>query len=146
MSAPVPQAGHRQEGDEEHNQTDEERILEEIGTTQKDLVDAMTGDTYDDALTRAPHEKKLGRLEFQHRFLTEKKRLARELSKFEEIHGVPYSEPCLICLDDVHVHASMALVELLFCCGGFICKTCARNIELSELGMVKSRGKCQKTC
>ena len=137
MSAPVPQAGHRQEGDEEHNQTDEERILEEIGTTQKDLVDAMTGDTYDDALTRAPHEKKLGRLEFQHRFLTEKKRLARELSKFEEIHGVPYSEPCLICLDDIYIHASDKITRVLFCCGGFVCITCAQDIKESGLGFYK---------
>jgi len=128
-------AGHN-DGDVAQQLTNEERMLEEIAQ-QKEQLDAMPGDSYSDFCAKAPHANKLGQLEFKHQMLVEKKRLAHAMSKFVEEHGDLYSEPCLICLDDVHVHASMALVELLFCCGGFICKTCARNIELSELGMVK---------
>ena len=132
--APGPKAV--QEVDDEQVQTDEERMLQGIAK-QKKLIDGMPGDTSDEKLRRAPHQKKLGQLEFQYHLSVEQKRLARELLKFEEEHGALYSEPCLMCLENIRVHASVALVELLFCCGGFICNTCMRDIKVSELGFNK---------
>ncbi|EJK75318.1 hypothetical protein THAOC_02960, partial [Thalassiosira oceanica] len=81
---------------------------------------------------RVSQDNKLGQLEFKYHLLVEKKRLERELLKFQELYGVIYSEPCLICLDDIHVHASTNLIETFMCCGGFICKSCARNVRELE--------------
>ncbi|EJK57843.1 hypothetical protein THAOC_22074, partial [Thalassiosira oceanica] len=111
-----PKAGE----DEERQETDEERLLDEIAE-QKDLVDALTGNTREEFVRRALYEKKLGQLEFKYQLLVEKKCLARVLLKFQELYGDLYSEPCLICLDDTHVHASENLLEQFYCCGGFIC-------------------------
>ena len=113
--------------DKEHQLTDEESMLSEIDQ-QKAMIDALPDDSSDDALRRAPQEKKLGRLEFQYQILVERKRVARELAKFEEKCGAPYSEPCLLCLENIHVHASESLMELFFCCGGFVCETCGREL------------------
>ncbi|EJK60254.1 hypothetical protein THAOC_19425 [Thalassiosira oceanica] len=79
------------EGDnDEHQQTDEDKMLDEVAK-QKERIDAIPGDnTFGNAKRRAPHQKKLGQLEFKLHIFTEKKRLARELSKFEEIHGAIY--------------------------------------------------------
>ncbi|EJK74677.1 hypothetical protein THAOC_03633 [Thalassiosira oceanica] len=134
-SEPSPKAGHEGD-DEEHQQTEEGKMLDDIAE-QKNLIDQMPGETSDDIRSRAPHQKKLGQLEFKYHIFAEKKRLAGALSKFEEIHGALYSEPCLICLEDIHVHATLSEMELFFCCGGFICRSCAWNIEESELGLDK---------
>ena len=133
--SPGPEAG-RDTGDEEHQLTDEERMLEEIAK-QKAIIRALPDDTSDDVLKLAPHEKKLGRLEFQYQVLVERKRVTRELAKFEEKYGALYSEPCLICLENIHVHASEDLYQRFFCCGGFICETCARDTKESELDFDK---------
>ena len=135
-SGPAPQAGR--EGDEEQEpQTEEERMMEEI-SKQKGIVDAVvavTGETSVDVMRRrAPHQKKLSRLEFQYHLLVEQKRLAHALSRFEEEHGAVYTEPCLLCLEDIHIHAAMGLTRVFGCCGGFICKTCERDIEESVGG------------
>ena len=129
-----PKAGQDAD-DEEHQLTDEERMLLEIDQ-QKVLIGALPvglyllpGEASDDVLNRAHHEKKLGWLEFQYQILVERKRVARELAKFEEMYGAPYSEPCLLCLENIHVHASQNLVKAFFCCGGFICIACARELE-----------------
>ena len=98
---------------------------------QRGLIGAIPGNTPEAALRRAPHEKKLGRLEFQRQISVETKRLASVLAKFEEEHGPLYSEPCLICLENIHVHASQSLMLVFTCCGGFICKNCARDINES---------------
>ena len=82
--APTPHAD--QEDVEKQAQIDERRIQEEIAK-QKDLIDAILGDTTDDALHRGPHKKKLGRLELKYEIIVEKKRLACELLKLEEMHG-----------------------------------------------------------
>ena len=138
-SAPAPQAGR--EGDEEQEpRTEEERMMEEI-SKQRDIIDALavTDDGSLDLLRRrAPHQKKLGRLEFQYQLLVEQKRLANALSRFEEEHGAVYTEPCLVCLEDIHVHAAMSLTRVFGCCGGFICTTCERDIQESVAGL----GKC----
>ena len=124
-------------GDEQHEQTDEERMLEEIAQ-QKELLDAMPGDSHSDICTKAPHAKQLGQLVFKYQLTTEKKRLTSVMAKFEEEHGALYSEPCLICLEDIHVHASKNLTECFACCGGFICKLCAaRNRNGPEIGFDK---------
>ncbi|EJK72447.1 hypothetical protein THAOC_06022, partial [Thalassiosira oceanica] len=131
---PGSKVGH-EGGDEEHQLTDEDKMLDEIAK-QRILIDEMPGDDFDDMARRAPHQRKLGQLEFKYQIFAERKRLARELWKFEEIHGALYSEPCLICLEDIHVHAAPSvLMELFFCCGGFICKSCVRNLRESELGL-----------
>ena len=124
--SPGPKAG-QDANDEEHQLTDEERMLLEIDQ-QKELIDALPDDTSVDALNRAPHERKLGQLEFQYQIFVERKRVARELAKFEEMYGAPYSEPCLLCLDNIHVHASESLMDLLFCCGGFVCAACGQEV------------------
>ncbi|EJK47753.1 hypothetical protein THAOC_33509, partial [Thalassiosira oceanica] len=124
-SKPNPKAGP--EGDNnKHQQTDEEKMLDDIAK-QKNLIDQMPGDTVDDMTRRAPHQKKLGQLEFKYNIFAEKKRLACVLSKFEEIHGALYSEPCLICLEDINVLASES-TQLLACCGGLVCATCVPNL------------------
>ena len=123
--------------DEEHQLTDEERMLEEIAK-EKELIDALPSDTTSACARRASREKKLGQLEFKYQFSVEKIRLARALSKFEERHGVIYSEPCLICLEDIHIHASESLIQVFACCGGFVCMTCANSPDLSALVL----GKC----
>ena len=138
VSEPSPKVG-QEDGDEQQT-TDEERLKDEIAM-QKELIGALPSDTTDEIqslLRMKSHQKKLGQLELQYQLLVEQKRLARELSKFEEIHGAIYSEPCLLCLNDIHVHASEGLYELFFCCGGFICKTCARDVKKSAFGL----GKC----
>ena len=106
---------------------------------QRGLIGASLGDTTSDdsSISKAPREMKLGKLEFQHRLLVEQKRLSRELSKFEELHGAIYSEPCLICLENIHVHASEDLYQLFFCCGGFICEACAGDVRESEFEIDK---------
>ena len=96
---------------------------------QKELIDALPYNTSDDVLNRAPHEKKLGRLEFQYQVLVERKRVARELARFEEMHGAPYSEPCLMCLENIHVQAAEGQIRLFPCCGGFICLACLRELK-----------------
>ena len=134
--APAPEAG--KEGEDEPKQTDEERILEEIAT-QKELIHTFSGDTSDEnLLCRVPHEKKLGRLEFQYQNLVEEKRLARAFSIFEERYGALYSEPCLLCLDEIHVHAAEKLIQVFSCCGGLVCVTCALGINESGVSL----GKC----
>ena len=133
--APVPRAG--QDDDDDQQQTDdEERMLDGIAE-QKELIDALPRGTSRERLHRAPHAKKLGQLEFRYQFLVERKRLARELSRFEEKYGAVYSEPCLICLDNIPVHASEYLVESFSCCRGFICRTCAQDTRKSEFRMDK---------
>ena len=130
-----PKAGH-EGGDEQQQQTDEERMLEEIAQ-QKELLDAMPGDSHSDICAKAPLAKRLGQLEFRYQLMMEKKRLSSVLAKFEEEHGLLYSEPCLICLEDIHVYASERLRETFICCGGFICKTCARDYPVIRVGYVK---------
>ncbi|EJK74434.1 hypothetical protein THAOC_03888 [Thalassiosira oceanica] len=130
--APDPEAG--QDGNGKQQLTDEERMLKEI-SDQKDLIDAISRDTFDNKAQRALHQKKLGQLEFKYHLLVEKKRLARTMSKFEELHGALYSEPCMICLDDVHLNASESLTIALTCCGGFICKTCYREFMNSGVDL-----------
>ncbi|EJK73694.1 hypothetical protein THAOC_04668 [Thalassiosira oceanica] len=132
----APPTGPKAGDDEERQKTDEERLLDEI-VEQKDLVNALTGDTREEFVHRAPHKKKLGQLEFRYQLMVEKKRLARVLLKFQELYGVIYSEPCLICLDDIHVHASANLYERFYCCGGFICKSCVGDIRDSGVGLDK---------
>ena len=122
-----PKSGQDADDEKEHQLTDEERMLGEIAKEKK-LIDALPDDTLDDVLNKAPHEKKLGRLEFQYQILVERKRVARELAKFEEKYGAPYSEPCLMCLESIHVHASNNLIQLFGCCGGFVCETCAGEL------------------
>ncbi|EJK47543.1 hypothetical protein THAOC_33728 [Thalassiosira oceanica] len=129
-----PSAGPKAENDEERQKTDEERLMEEI-VEQKHLVDALTGDTHEEIVKRVPHEKKLCQLEFKYQLMVEKKRLAKVLLKFQELYGDLYSEPCLICLDDIHVHATENLTETFICCGGFICKSCAGDIRESGVGL-----------
>ena len=131
-----PLTGPKASDDEERQKTDEERLMEEIAE-QKDLVDAPPGNTREGVVHRAPHEKKLGQLEFKYQLLVERKRLARVLLKFQELYGDLYTEPCLICLDDIHVHASENLLETFNCCGGFICKSCARDFRESGVGVDK---------
>ena len=128
---PSPKAG-QEGGDEQH---DEERIQGEI-ITLKGIINELPCKNFEDALSRAPHQKKLGQLEYKYQLLVEQKRLARELLKFVEEHGALYSEPCLICLENIHVHASMALVHHFLCCGGFICTICAaRHTNGPEIGL-----------
>lgn len=135
---PEPGSNAGREGaDEQHQQTEEEKMLDEIAK-QKEMIDAMSGDdTFGEMMRRAPHQKKLGQLEFKFHISTEKKRLARALSKFEEVYGVLYSEPCLICLEDIHVHTALHVTKLFVCCGGFICMSCVRNLDRSGLGLDK---------
>ena len=95
---------------------------------QLELIDAIPYNTSDDVLNRAPHEKRLGRLEFQYQMQVERKRVANELAKFEENCGALYSEPCLICLEDIHVHAAEDQIKTFLCCGGFICMACGRDL------------------
>ncbi|EJK43954.1 hypothetical protein THAOC_37552 [Thalassiosira oceanica] len=129
-----PKAGHGGE----QKRTDEERLLDEIAK-QKELIDAPPDDAKERIIRRA-NEKKLGQLEFKYQLMVEKKRLACELLKFQELYGDLYSEPCLICLDDIRVHASANLIEWFNCCGGFICKSCARDVR--EPGVGTSVDRC----
>ncbi|EJK68628.1 hypothetical protein THAOC_10172, partial [Thalassiosira oceanica] len=128
----------------EQKRTDEERLLDEVAeermmeeiAKQKELIDAPPGDTEGGIAHRVSQDNKLGQLEFKYQFLVEKERLARVLLKFQELYGDIYSEPCLICLDDIHVHASSAnFVERFLCCGGFICKSCSRDLRESGVGL-----------
>lgn len=112
-------------------------MLEEIAQ-QKELLDAMPGDSHSDICAKAPLAKRLGQLEFRYQLMTEKKRLSSVFAKSEEEHGPLYSEPCLICLEDIHVYASANLAEFFVCCGGFICMACALDI--------KESGKCLGKC
>ena len=130
--------------DEERQKTDEERLLEEIAKQKvlidaaSELIDAASGDdTCEGVAHSVPHEKKLGQLEFKYQLLVEKKRLAGELLKFQELYGDLYSEPCLICLEDIHVYASVNLTTFLYCCGGFVCTSCVRDIVESGVGLDK---------
>ena len=79
---------------EERSKTDEERLLEEIAKQKvlidaaSELIDAASGDdTCEGVAHSVPHEKKLGQLEFKYQLLVEKKRLAGELLKFQELYG-----------------------------------------------------------
>lgn len=126
-------------GEEQHQQTDGERMLNEIAQ-QKEMLNAMPGDSRPGICAKAPHANKLGQLEFRYQLVIEKERLSSVLAKFEEEHGVLYSEPCPICLEDIHFRASERLTEVFTCCGGFMCKICALDIyeRLGRLGL----GKC----
>ena len=73
--SPGPKAGQIAD-DEDHQLTDEERMLLEIDQL-KVLIDALPNDASDDVLNRAPHLKTLGRLEFQCHLSVERKRVAR---------------------------------------------------------------------
>ena len=84
------------------------------------------------------HQRRLGQIEFKYQMMVEKKRLASELLKFQELYGDLYSEPCLICLEDIHAQASDMLMEIFPCCGGFVCKSCLRDMRESGVGL----GKC----
>ena len=115
---------------EQHEQQpgeEEGRLLEAIAV-QRELIDAVA---VDDEYERAPHQRKLGQLEFKYQHLVEKKRLSSVLVKFEAIHGTVHSEPFLLCLDNIHVRASTSLVQLFNCCGGFICINCAEDLRKS---------------
>ena len=130
---PSPDRKAGQNADEEELQlTDEERMLLEIDQQKAMMIGALPDDIDDFSddmlLNWAPHEKKLGQLEFQYQLFVERKRVARELAKFEEMYGGPYSEPCLMCLENIHVRASTNLIQLFGCCGGFICKACGRDL------------------
>ena len=130
-----PKMGHK--GNGKQKLTEEDRMLKEIAQ-QKELLDAMPGDSYSDICAKAPHAKKLGQLEFSCQLTMEKQRLSSVLVKFEEEHGPLYSEPCLICLEDIHIYASANLAEFFVCCGGFICELCAtRYINGTEIGFDK---------
>ncbi|EJK62634.1 hypothetical protein THAOC_16741 [Thalassiosira oceanica] len=59
----APLTGPKAENDEERQKTDEERLLDEIAE-QKELIDALPGDAKEGFVHMAPHEKKLGQLEF----------------------------------------------------------------------------------
>ena len=124
---PSPKAG--QEDEHKKTRQEEMRLLEEINV-QRVLIGTSL-------VRRISHQKKLGKLEFQYQLLVEQKRLSRELSKFEEMHGAIYSEPCLLCLENIHVHASEDLYQLFFCCGGFICEACAGDVRESEFEIDK---------
>ncbi|EJK57612.1 hypothetical protein THAOC_22325, partial [Thalassiosira oceanica] len=91
----------------------------------------------EEVVHRVPHEKRLGQLEFKYQLMVEKKRLACELLKFQDLYGELYSEPCLICLDEIHVRASANLIVTFICCGGFICKSCVQDIRESGVDMDK---------
>ena len=137
--APDPRTG--QEGDNDQHQTDADGIQQQ--TDEDRLLQETENDTVDDLHSRAmirlvSSQKKVGQLEFKYQNLVEKKRLSRALSIFEEEHGVLYSEPCLLCLDNIHVNVEDDLTEAFICCGGFICRTCARDCEESGVGF----GKC----
>ncbi|EJK61229.1 hypothetical protein THAOC_18323 [Thalassiosira oceanica] len=123
----APDDEEASDGDCEQEQTDEERMRKEIAK-QKGLIDALPGHT--SLLDRAaPHQRKLGQLEFKYQLLLEKKRLALVLLKFQDLYGALYSERCLMCLDDIHVHAAEDLVKYFFCCGGFICSDCSADLR-----------------
>ena len=138
--APGPKAGE----ESDQKRTDEEIILQGIAE-QLGLIDAISGNTSEVALRKAPHQRKLGQLEFKYQLHVEQKRLARALSRFEEEHGALYSEPCLICLENAHVNAAEKLVESFICCGGFICKTCAQDVRGSGKGLVDCP-LCRQSC
>ena len=125
--SPGPNAG-QDATDEAHQLTDDERMLLE-SDQQTALIDSLPDDTSEDVRNRAPHEKKLGQLEFQFQISVERKRVARELAKFEEMYGAMYSEPCLMCLENVHVHAAENQIKFFVCCGGFICMACGLEFE-----------------
>ena len=103
---------------------EEERLLEAIAV-QRELIDAVA---VDDEYERAPHQRKLGRLELKYQLLLEKERLSSVLAKFQAIHGTVHSEPCLLCLDSIHIYASANLVQTFDCCGGFICTNCSEDL------------------
>ena len=126
-SSPGPKVAGQDADDEDHQLTDEEKMLLEI-VRLRAMIGALPDDTIDDALNRALHEKKLGQLDFNYQLFIERKRVARELAKFEEKYGVIYSEPCLMCLENIHVHASKNLIKIFICCGGFICTACGREL------------------
>ncbi|EJK56308.1 hypothetical protein THAOC_23842 [Thalassiosira oceanica] len=128
---PTPGLNADKEGDDE-----QEERTEEIAELKK-LIDAMPGGTIHDVKSRVPHQTKLGQLEFQFHIFAEKKRLARALSKLEEMYGDLHSEPCLMCLEDIHVHAASSVRKIFICCGGFICEVCVRNMDKSGLGLDK---------
>ena len=115
---------------DEHQLGEEERLLEAIADQQKVLADAVVA--LADKYKKAPHQRKLGQLEFKYQLLLEKKRLSSVLAKFESDHGALYSEPCLVCLDNIHVHASRKLVHYLGCCGGFVCVNCSEDLKKSN--------------
>ena len=103
----------------------EEELLLKIAE-QKDLICEFPGDTYAAIRNRVLHQRKLGRLEFTYAMVGERKRLSAVLAEYQERHCAIYSEPCLICLDDVFVNASDSRKKVFSCCGGFICMACAK--------------------
>ncbi|EJK44804.1 hypothetical protein THAOC_36627 [Thalassiosira oceanica] len=113
------------------SKSEEEALLEAIAE-QRRLVDAMPSDTLTDICERAPHEKKLGQLEFRHHLPLEKYRISSVLATFEEEHGSLYKEPCLLCLDDVYLHADLVISHRFMCCGGFTCKRCADDFRKTK--------------
>ena len=136
----TPSAGSDEAGtvgeDEERQKTDEEILLEEIAE-QKELIDTRPRDNCEEIKRMVSHQRRLGQMEFKHQMMVERKRLASELLKFQELYGVIYSEPCPICLEDIHINASEDLIEMFPCCGGFVCKPCVRDMRESELGLDK---------
>ena len=139
--APDPRTG--QEGDNDQHQTDADGIQQQ--TDEDRLLQETENDTVDDLHSRAvirlvSSQKKVGQLEFKYQNLVEKKRLARALSIFEEEHGVLYSEPCLLCLDNIHVNVEDDLTEAFICCGGFISGP-ARGIARNQ-GWVSASALC----
>ncbi|EJK67761.1 hypothetical protein THAOC_11166, partial [Thalassiosira oceanica] len=113
------------------SKSEEEALLEAIAE-QRRLVDAMPSDTLTDICERAPHEKKLGQLEFRHHLPLEKYRISSVLATFEEEHGSLYKEPCLLCLDDCYLHADLVISHRFMCCGGFTCKRCADDFRKTK--------------
>ena len=124
-SAPATLAADR-DGGGGQQRSEEDELLRRI-SEQRKLINGLPGKTRADVCGRAPHQKKLGQLEFQYHMLMERKRVSAVLAEHQEKHGALYSEPCLVCLDDIYVYASAGLVKRLFCCGGFVCATCAQN-------------------
>ena len=86
---------------------EEEELLLKIDE-QNDLIDEFPRDTYLSAgmHNRILHQRKLGQLEFTYTMLGERKRLSAVLAEYQERYGAIYSEPCLICLEDIFVHAT----------------------------------------
>ena len=124
---PASLAPDRDGGDGQQQQSEEETLLRRI-SEQRKLIDGLPGKTHADARGRAPKQKRLGQLEFQYHMLTERKRLSAVLVEHQEKHGALYSEPCLICLEDIFLRASERLVQRFLCCGGFICKSCVHDL------------------
>ena len=86
------------------------------------------------ASSAAPRQAKPGQLELKHVLVVERGRLSSVLARFEEEHGTVHSEPCLMCLESIHVTAVDSPVKYFLCCGGFICTACMEGVHESEFG------------